>query len=128
MRNHFGKRTEMRRSFRCPACGQKVAHLGETALGRPDEFAPEPGQLSQCEHCHSFLEYALDASNAVVLIRAPFHRIRAFKQLAVSAMEPRLPALLEYVMTYRRMPESNQFQASFRPLRRNRIYDRSDSF
>ena len=103
MRNKSDGRRMMRTVLQCPACNLMIRRDSDEELARP-----EAGQLSQCEHCNSYIEYAEDASSGLLTIRrADWARVRMFRTLA-QKRNCHLASILEYVLKYHRMPSSSR--------------------
>jgi hypothetical protein len=92
--------------LRCPVCHEFMADIAEGgAFGQKSEFAlSQPGDLTECEHCRTMLEFSGDDPASLVVRRASPERVRWFNRLAQEDKEPSIPELIEYVRKYRLMP------------------------
>jgi hypothetical protein len=95
-------------SLRCPRCGQKVDHtVAIQSSAREGElcFMPEPGQVTECEHCLTMLEYG-GICDALTLRVAPRERVEQFHKLTREGFsETGIPELLEYVRRFLQPPK-----------------------
>lgn len=87
--------------LRCPVCHARI----HRDFGSPQRgpLVPQVGQLTQCDHCRSMLEYTSNGSSLALRV-ASQRRINKFNQLAKDTHEFRLAELVDYVRKYRRMP------------------------
>jgi hypothetical protein len=76
------------------------------AFGLDMELAlPQPGDLTQCEHCQAMLEYIGNDRTSLSLRRATRERVDSFNRLAQEGSRvPAIPELIEYVRKHRKMP------------------------
>jgi len=96
------------RKLRCPACGKSIEDTATAtqAFVLPGEptMLPHPGDLTECHHCLTMLEYR-GAPPSLTLHPAPQERVDRFNDLTREApCEPSLPELINYVRKYRQMP------------------------
>ena len=104
-------RADMR--FRCPICKKNTARVHQRGISRyPDVTMPQVGQLSQCDHCHGFVEYVTDVCNRLTLVPANARRVKDFKSLSEKRKQPTIPALIRYVMLHHRMPDLTKSDCS----------------
>ena len=102
-------RTARNREYKlpCPVCRELLWYIAdpkvfglEIALVRP-----WPGDLTECDRCHTLLEYRGDDRNRLMLQIATKERVHLWNKLAQEgAREPSLPELIEYVKKYLQMP------------------------
>jgi hypothetical protein len=91
--------------LRCPVCHEFMADIAEGgAFGQKSEFAlSQPGDLTECEHCRTMLEFSGDDPALPIVRRARPERVRCFNRLAQEE-EPSIPELINYVRKYGLMP------------------------
>ena len=92
--------------LRCPVCHEFMAYIAEVgAFGQKSELAlSQPGDLTECEHCRTMLEFSGDDPASPVVRRARPERVRWFNRLAQEEEKLSIPELIEYVRKYRLMP------------------------
>jgi hypothetical protein len=111
-KNHSFERKERR--LRCPVCNALTGAARDgKAFGIPPEFLPNPGDLTECAHCQTWLEYSGDP-NSLALRVARRERVESLRHLMRERPEPEIAELLEYVMKFRRMPHRQPFGHRFR--------------
>jgi hypothetical protein len=100
-------RRKEEQKLRCPVCHKSVEdNFDVRVLGLPGgrQLPPQAGDLTECHHCLTMLEYGADATS-VTLRPAPQQRIDCFNKLTREGpRELSLPELVDYVTRYRRMP------------------------
>ena len=92
--------------LRCPVCkGQlETKTTVRTRSGVTRTLNSEPGELTQCHHCKSMLEYG-GLPGKLNIERARPERVRAFLDLMrETPSDMRLAELVAYVKKFRRMP------------------------
>jgi hypothetical protein len=104
MKKPFSRRSKEGK-LRCPACHEFMAYIAEGgAFGQKSEVAlSQPGELTECEHCGTMLEFSGDDPASPVVRRARPERVRWFNRLAQEE-ELSIPELIAYVRKYRLMP------------------------
>ena len=95
------------RNPRCPECHKPIGFIADRltfGLERASPLLPEPGDLTECEHCLAMLEYTGDPT-LLTLQLAARGRVESFNNLTREGFrEPSVPELIDYVRRYRRMP------------------------
>jgi hypothetical protein len=115
----------------CPVCGEKVDHavtMLSSVQGEELYFVPEPGELTECDHCLAMLEYG-GTRSALALHVAPRQRVKQFHKFTrEGSREPSLPELLEYVKRFRRMPERSSHACRLRKVATLQANPRQSSY
>jgi hypothetical protein len=92
--------------LRCPACSYRLEAktIVRTCSGASRTLSAAPGELTQCPHCKSMLEYG-EQHGSLTVERARPQRVRAFEELERETPGAlRLPELIAYVKRFRTMP------------------------
>ena len=103
------------RRLRCPVCKEPTGFKADReCLGDGIELSlsSRPGDLTQCDHCLTMLEYRGNPTS-LTLHLAPRQRVEAFNKLA-SEEDPSLRELVDYVMRFRQMPRRPPIGHRFR--------------
>lgn len=108
-RTHVRKNNH--RQIRCPHCGYSTNVEEDRKLTRPKEIlfllGPEQGDLTQCPGCNTMLEYVGELGH-LSLRRASRERIVAFNKLCREGQRaPTLAELVDYVIRFRGMRNSD---------------------
>ena len=84
--------------LRCPNCHERID--GEITQAEFRQYGqsilPKVGDLTQCDHCRTFLEYAFDPAFMVLKV-APSWRVGLIEGVDTIADDVRLPELIESV-------------------------------
>ena len=96
------------RRLKCPVCLERTGFQADRqSFGGKNEhsLSSRPGDLTQCDHCLTMLEYRGDATSLTLHV-APRERVEAFNRLSREGYrEPTVPELIAYVRKYRQMPQ-----------------------
>lgn len=98
--------SKKRQALRCPVCKAQVKTTTSvpTRSGATRTLSSKPGELTECSHCKSMLEYGGLRSNLSVQ-RAKPERVRAFQELARETPDDMsLAELVDYVKKFRTTP------------------------
>jgi hypothetical protein len=98
---------------RCPFCGERLETQTrvQTRSGQVRTLSADPGEMTRCR-CGKMLEYG-GRIGALTVHRASPERVRAFLKLANEAISHRkIPALIEHVHKFRRMPNDEHLSTS----------------
>ena len=89
--------------LRCPIChGRTGFSGGRGSCGnrKGPSLQSKPGELTECDHCLTLLEYYQGEPGALTLRVAPRGRAEAFNRLSRLGYEPTVPELIAYVKKY----------------------------
>ena len=89
----------------CPVCENRINR--GSIPGPKGTIEAEIGQLTECEHCLSMLEY-VSRANVLACRPASQQRTKSFNRLATDTGTLRLAAVLDYVIRYGRMPREQR--------------------
>jgi hypothetical protein len=94
--------------LRCPICHQRLGfntHRQGLADRINSSLSPLPGDLTQCDHCLTMLEYGGELIS-LTLHQASRKRVEEFNKLSRDGYrQPRISELINYVNKYRQMPK-----------------------
>jgi hypothetical protein len=114
-KNFNGKKQQ---KLRCPVCQESIySSVDRLPFGGPMDFSllPQPGELTQCDHCLTMLEYRGELHSPTLHV-APRKRVLEFNRLTREGhSEPSVPELLGYVMRHRQMPPSSSIRKQLPP-------------
>lgn len=94
---------------RCPACNNRIGSNGDrwaVAARMGSLLQSRPGELTECDHCFTLLEYQGDLTSLTLRV-APAKRADAFKRSKEAYRQPRLSELVDHVRKYRQMPRES---------------------
>lgn len=118
-----------KRNLRCPVCRKPIndpADFRRLGLKKEYRLLPQPGDLTECDHCRAILEYGGDPASLTLQL-APKKRLELLN--AISRQGPHdlsFPKLIAYVMRYRQMPVRPPIGYRFTKISKNGVVSDSD--